>query len=155
MKNAAHKLNQYKVHQVMTKNVVSVSPDMILIDLEEVFEKHNVHHLPVKEEGGKVIGVVSQSDMLLITEWGTDSKVKGIDARNKILLRSNLVSDIMTKDPVTVFEEDSIGKCVEIFLDNNFKCLPVINYDGNLKGIITTYDLLMLAYTDFNVALID
>lgn len=155
MKNAAHKLNQYKVKEVMSKNVVSVGKDTILIDLEAVFDKHKVHHLPVVDEQGKVIGVVSHSDMLLIKEWGTDSKAKGIDARNSILLRSNLVSDIMTSDPLTIGEEDRIGQAVEIFLENNFKCLPVVNENNMLCGIITTYDLLVLAYTDFNTTLID
>ena len=155
MKNAAHKLNQYKVKEVMSKNVVSVGKDTILIDLESLFEKHKVHHLPVVDDNGQVVGIVSHSDMLLIKEWGTDSKAKGIDARNNILLRSNLVSDIMTADPLTIGEEEKIGKCVEFFLENNFKCLPVVDSNKLLRGIITTYDLLVLAYTDFNNTLID
>lgn len=155
MKNAAHKLNQYKVREVMSKNVYSVTADTILTELETVFDKYKVHHLPVLDGNKKVIGIVSTADMLLIKEWGADSANKGISARNSILLRSNLVSDLMTPDPVTVHRDETIGKCVELFLENNFKCLPVVNDDKQLCGIITTYDLLVLAYTDFNSTLID
>ncbi|HOY14474.1 MAG TPA: CBS domain-containing protein [Saprospiraceae bacterium] len=154
MKNAAHKLNNYHVKEIMSKNVVSISPDTILTDLDGFFEKHKVHHLPVVAEDGKLVGIVSHADILLLKEWGSDGKIKGINARNNILMRSNLVSDIMTPNPVTVKPEDTIGTCVELLLENNYKSLPVVNEEGILKGIITTYDLLLLAYTDFHQALI-
>ena len=123
---------------------------------------------PIAEGKGKFLGNVYSSSQIRWFEnywnqvtpenagkWGTDSKAKGIDARNSILLRSNLVSDIMTSEPLTIGEEERIGKAVEIFLENNFKCLPVVNDNNMLCGIITTYDLLVLAYTDFNTTLID
>lgn len=154
MKNAAHKLNHYHVREIMSKNVVSIKPDTILTDLDGFFEKHKVHHLPVVDDIGKLVGIVSHSDILLLKEWGSDGKIKGISARNNILMRSNLVSDIMTPNPTTVFPDDHIGKCVELLLENNYKSLPVVDQKGILKGIITTYDLLLLAYTDFHEALI-
>ena len=154
MKNAAHKLNNYHVKEIMSKNVVSISPDTILTDLEGFFDKHKVHHLPVVAANGKLVGIVSHADILLLKEWGSDGKIKGINARNSILMRSNLVNDIMTPDPVTVKPDDTIGTCVELLLENNYKSLPDVDEEGILKGIITTYDLLLLAYTDFHQALI-
>jgi CBS domain-containing protein len=101
----------------------------------------------------KLSGILSFSDLLLIKEWGGLNN-KSKDARNRILLNSNLAKDIMTPNPTTVSPQDTVGLAAEIFMDKNFKCLPVVDSENRVLGVLTTYDLIVLAFTDIHQEII-
>ncbi|MBK9742993.1 MAG: CBS domain-containing protein [Saprospiraceae bacterium] len=63
------------------------------------------------------------------------------------MLSSNLAKDVMQTNVIKVSPDDTIQRCVQIFRENYFRALPVVNDEGQLQGIITTYDLMILAYS--------
>ncbi|HMP28210.1 MAG TPA: CBS domain-containing protein [Saprospiraceae bacterium] len=145
--NYAKVLNKIKISEVMTRNVISAYENTNLEKIEKVFIENQIHHLPIINEYHKLMGVISYSDLLLIKEWGGMTN-KSKEIRNKILFNSNLAKDIMKPDPITINSQDYVGFAAEIFMNNDLSCLPVIDSDKKVLGIITTYDLIVLAYTD-------
>ncbi|MBK8081353.1 MAG: CBS domain-containing protein [Saprospiraceae bacterium] len=91
--------------------------------------------------------MISKSDILLLMDWGTKKNLPGSERKNVFMLTSNLAVDLMETSVVQVSPEDTVEKCVQIFKENYFHALPVVNESGVLVGLVTTFDLLMLAYT--------
>jgi CBS domain-containing protein len=127
---------------IMTRQVVTIQPDMSISHVHDIFEKNTFHHLLVQEHG-KIVGVISKSDYyqiryMLSISWGGEVRVLEWFA-------DLCVRDIMTKNPVCIESSDTIGLAADIFMVNRFHCLPVVD-DGELAGVITSHDLLAYAY---------
>ncbi|MBK9150096.1 MAG: CBS domain-containing protein [Saprospiraceae bacterium] len=137
-----------KVKAVMTRDLITVNEETMLKEVYHIFETERIHHIPVINGEGKFAGMISKSDMLLLLDWGTKLKLPASERKNSFLLTSNLAKDMMETNILKVSEEDTIGRCVDIFKENYFHALPVTDTDGYLKGLITTYDLMILAYTE-------
>jgi acetoin utilization protein AcuB len=144
----AKELCALKVKSVMSSDVITVREDAVLKDVNNIFGRERIHHVLVVDESGKFAGMISKSDMLMLLDWGTKLKLPSSERKNTFLLTSNLAKDVMEVNVLRVSENDTIGKCVDIFRENYFHALPVTDTDGYLKGIITTYDLMILAFTD-------
>jgi CBS domain-containing protein len=143
-----HDLLSLKVKEVMSTELITVQPDAILKDVNLIFEKENIHHIPVISTDGKFKGIISKSDMLLLMDWGTKLNLPASLRKNTFLLTSNLAKDIMETNVIRISPEDRIKRCVQIFRENYFRALPVVDDNDFLIGIITTYDLMILAYTE-------
>lgn len=136
------------VGEVMTANPISVKIDTILKEVNQIFERENIHHIPVVDADGKFEGIISKSDMLLLLDWGTKVNLPASLRKNTFLLTSNLAKDIMEIRVMKVTPDDNVRKCVQIFKENYFRALPVIDENHKIVGIITTYDLMLLAYSE-------
>lgn len=136
-----------KVTEVMSTELIIVKPDTLLKDVNQIFEKENIHHIPVVAEDGHFMGIISKSDILLLLDWGTKLSLPASIRKNFFLLSSNLAKDVMQTNVIKVSPDDSIQRCVQIFRENYFRALPVVSDLGQLQGIITTYDLMILAYS--------
>ncbi len=139
------------VGEVMTANPISVKIDTILKEVNQIFERENIHHVPVVDADGKFEGIISKSDMLLLLDWGTKVNLPASLRKNTFLLTSNLAKDIMETRVMKVTPDDNVRKCVQIFKENYFRALPVIDENQKIVGIITTYDLMLLAYSEIPV----
>lgn len=87
----------------------------------------SLRHVPVVDDKGNLIGVLSARDVLA-----------GL-ARGKKKVR---VGDCMTRQVVTVTAETPVSTAIDLLLDNQFGCLPVVGSDGHLIGIVTETDFL-------------
>lgn len=130
-----------KVKDLMTVDIVAVGVDTNLLRVKEIFDSNSFHHLPVVKNG-LVVGIISKSDLLLMMDWGVRLGIKGSEVRNELLLKSNLAADIMTQKVMTVLPNDTLQYCLDVFLENYFRALPVVDEERNLRGIITSYDIL-------------
>lgn len=137
-----------KVKEVMSTSLITVKPDTILKDVKSIFDAENIHHIPVTAENGVFLGIISKSDLLLLLDWGTKLNLPASLRKNTFLLMSNLAKDIMETNVFRINPEDSVQKCVQIFRENFFHALPVVDSSNKLVGIVTTYDLMILAYTE-------
>ncbi len=137
-----------KVKEVMSHELITVKPDTILKDVNIIFEKENIHHIPVVSNDNKFKGIISKSDILLLMDWGTKLNLPASLRKNTFLLTSNLAKDVMETNVISVSPDDRIRKCVQVFRENYFRALPVVDENDFLVGIITTYDLMILAFTD-------
>ena len=137
-----------KVKEVMSVELFTASEDTVLKEINSIFERENIHHIPVVTEDSIFKGMISKSDILLLMDWGTKLNLSASLRKNTFLLTSNLAKDVMETNVISVSPDDNIRKCVQIFRENYFRALPVLDEYGHLMGIITTYDLMILAYTE-------
>lgn len=135
------------VKLLMTTDLYVAQKDTIMKEINLILERENIHHIPVVDDDNKFAGIISKSDVLLLMDWGTKKNLPGAERKNVFMLTSNLAVDLMETNVITVSPEDTVEKCVQIFRENYFHALPVTDEHGVLLGLVTTYDLLMLAYT--------
>jgi CBS-domain-containing membrane protein len=136
---------QIEVGAIMTRDVFSVSPDQTMDQAAELFESHEMHHIPVIDEG-KVVGMLSTTDLHKIMHHFTLFKVCNPNEVNQLVLRSLLTKQVMSSPVITIQSSTSLTTAAAIFRENRFHALPVVESNGKLVGIVTPFDLMNYAY---------
>ena len=113
------------VRQIMTRRVVTVSPETTLAEARRLLDEHRIRHLPVLVNG-RLVGIVSDRDL------GSASAADG---------RRTAVGRVMTPKPFTVSSDARVEEAARLMLDHHVGGLPVIDA-GELTGIVTGEDLL-------------
>lgn len=116
---------ELRIHEVMTKNVFSLSPDMEMETALDIFHERRFSGAPVVEDD-QLIGVISIEDLIRALR---DGKLK------------EKVRDYMSSNLTTVQSHDPVVEALKTFAQTNFGRLPVINPEGSLVGIITKGDI--------------
>jgi CBS domain-containing protein len=98
-----------------------------------------IRHLPIVTEDGKLIGLLSDRDL---RQAGASSVAPLTRYEAPLLLMTRMVKDMMTTNVYTVTEETSVAAAGQLLLDHKLGCLPVIDTDHRLVGILTVTDLL-------------
>jgi acetoin utilization protein AcuB len=136
------KTNQ-AVRTIMTTDLVTIPPTATAKEVKAIFNEYSFHHLPVVNGADKLMGMISKEDFLKIayvlslhTSGKTFSQLK---------YESLQALDFMTKYPLSLDPEDTIGLAADIFLSNKFHALPIVE-DDSLVGLITTHDLLLYSF---------
>ena len=132
------------IGQVMHTQVNTVKPHDTLLRVDEIFKNKPIHHLPVVDDDGKVVGMISKTDYYLVQDTFTIFRLKDAERINKDIFRYLLVSEVMSQPVVTRSPEDTIASAVDIFRENRFHALPVVNAKKQLVGIVSVFDLLGL-----------
>ena len=132
-----------QVKDVMSNRLITLSVEDSMDKADVLFRDFKIHHIPVVDSKNDLVGLVSKSDYHKILHGKTLFKSENIQAYNKALLRTLLVIEVMVKDPVVVYPEQPIRDVVELFKQNLFRALPVIE-NKKLVGIVTPLDLLEL-----------
>nr|MBS0038485.1 CBS domain-containing protein [Saprospiraceae bacterium] len=125
------------VSKIMTSNVRVANESDSLRDIMATFKKEKIRHMPVTK-GGKVVGIVSATDLNRLTFGGLFENQNEVD---EAVLDMLSVPQVMTSNPSTVTSEDAIKEVAEIFTNQDFHALPVVD-GNNLKGIVTTTDII-------------
>ncbi len=130
------------VKDVMTTRVIWVRKDAPFRELAAALRRHRVSAFPVLGDDDKVIGVVSEADML--TKEAVDPGViSGIlHHRDAEKARGTTAGDLMTAAVVAVAPEDTVEHAAQLMYSRKVKRLPVIDADGRLVGIISRADVL-------------
>ncbi len=132
------------ISSIMTTNMITVRPGDTARKVREVFKMHSFHHLPVTDEGEKLVGIISKEDFFRISYLlSLDST--GRTYSNKAYEHMT-AEQFMTKYPVQLDPDDSIGLAADIFLANKFHALPIVE-DGVLVGLVTSHDLLQYSFS--------
>ena len=118
-----------EVADVMIGKVVTLSPHHNFNDVANLMNDRYFRHCVVVDQGGVVIGVISDRDILRALARNPNSRSKSLD-------------QIMTKQPVTVKRNTAIIDAVGKMLAKRINCLPVIDDEGRVCGIVTSTDLL-------------
>jgi len=118
-----------EVADVMIGKVVTLSPHHSFNDVANLMNDRYFRHCVVVDQGGVVIGVISDRDILRALARNPNSRSKSLD-------------QIMTKQPVTVKRNTAIIDAVGKMLAKRINCLPVIDDDGRICGIVTSTDLI-------------
>ncbi|GAN80750.1 CBS domain-containing protein [Acidocella aminolytica] len=138
------------VAEIMNRNTIAVQPRTTVVDAARIMLANHVSGLPVLDENGTLVGVVTEGDMLRRAEIGTEGTPAGwlkallqpaAVAADYVATHSRHVSGVMTHNPVFVTPDTSLAEAVQIMLRKHFKRLPVME-NNKLVGIIGRTDLL-------------
>jgi CBS domain-containing membrane protein len=117
------------VREIMTprRSLVIISPDATVDEARRTMAAHAIRHLPVLDDQGRLIGLVSQTDVLVASSRGNGK-----------------VSEIMVREIDTVDERSNVRHAALLMFRRKRSCLPVTR-DGQLRGIVTDADYLGVA----------
>jgi len=130
------------VKDVMTTRVIWVRKDAPFRELAAALRKHRVSAFPVLGEGDKVIGVVSEADMLAKEALDPGVFSGLLHHRDAEKARGITAGDLMTAAVVTVAPEDTVSHAARLMYTRKVKRLPVVDANGHLVGIISRADVL-------------
>ena len=142
------------VKDVMTTRVIWVKKDATFREMAVALRDHRVSAFPVIDDDGKVIGVVSEADMLtkeaLVDELGIFGGI--LHRRDQAKARGIIAGDLMTTAVVAVRPGDTVEHAAKLMYDRGVKRLPVTDESGHLVGIISRADVLsVFARTDEDI----
>ncbi|MBK8464766.1 MAG: CBS domain-containing protein [Chloracidobacterium sp.] len=127
-------IDNYKtVEQFMAIDLFTVRPEDVLDLAASLMHWRHVRHVPVEDDAGRLIGIVSHRDLIELLASGKFAMSKQV-----------IVRDIMKTDLVTITPETSTLDALELMRERNIGCLPVVK-DGRLVGIVTAYDFLTVS----------
>jgi CBS domain-containing protein len=135
----------------MTPAVISVDPDTTVQDLAKLLSERGISGAPVVDAGGRMVGIVSEGDLLHRTELGTERRgeprsswwleqfASGL-ARDYVKSHGRTVKDIMTRDVVAVAEDTELADVARVLETNRIKRVPVMRGD-KIVGIVSRANL--------------
>lgn len=144
-----------KVEEVMVRDVISVNRNSSIEEIVEVLTKNKLSGIPVLSDGGYLVGMVTEGDLLrlettprlpeFINLLGAVIYYHGVDTYNEDFKKmlAQKAADIMTEDVITVKEGTDIAEVAHLMLDNNIKQVPVV--DGSkIVGMVGRADIIKL-----------
>jgi acetoin utilization protein AcuB len=121
----------------MTHNPITIKKDFPVSEAQNKMRKEFVHRFPVVDDHGKLIGIVTEKDLL----YASPSPATTLDVYEMSYLLSKLtVGRVMTSEVITIEANAPIEEAAKVMSDNNIGGLPVME-DGKLVGIITESDV--------------
>jgi len=128
------------VSERMATDLITIGPDSTIAEAKDKMSKNSIRHLPVIDDEGLLIGIVTDRDM---RDAMPSTLLKKKDYQETLAKIMNyLVSDIMTSDPVTIYGYFTIQDALLAIQKKKVGALPVIDEQGYLKGLLSTRDLL-------------
>ena len=118
-----------EVADVMTGKVVTLSPHHSFSEAANLMNDRYFRHCVVVDAHGQIVGVISDRDILRALARNPNARSKSLD-------------QIMTHNPVTVRRHTPIADAVSKILSKRINCLPVVEEDGSVCGIVTSTDLI-------------
>lgn len=126
------------VKHKMTANPITVGSDQTISEVLDLMSTHDIHRLPVVDQG-KLVGLVTQG----VVAENSPSHLTTLSIHEmNYLLSKKKVKDIMIKKVVTIAPDALIEEAADIMEVKDIGCLPVVAKDSSLLGIITTGDIL-------------
>ncbi|MEU0471871.1 CBS domain-containing protein [Streptomyces olivaceus] len=146
----------HTVSDVMTHTAVAVGPQAPFKDVIALMDQWKVSALPVLEGEGRVVGLVSEADLLPKEEFRDSDPDRFTQMRRLTDLAKAgglTAADVMTAPAVTVHPEATLAQAARIMAQRKVKRLPVVNAEGLLEGIVSRADLLkVFLRTDDDIA---
>jgi CBS domain-containing protein len=139
-----------RAHQIMTRSVITVTPETTTVEAANTMLHRHVSGLPVVDAAGKLVGIVSESDFMRRNEIGTQRKRgrflkfilgPGQAATEFVHEHGRKVAEIMTPEPLTIAEDTTLEEIVALMEKNHIKRLPVMRGD-QVVGIVSRANLL-------------
>ena len=131
-----------KVREIMTRDITSVTKEHTMRDVARILANHRFSGIPVVDEDHRVIGFVSERDVVQseFPQMGRSSSMFMIRdfvglARRLSNVGNQKVKDFMCHRPITVEEDDTLMDVVRLILERGVKVIPVVR-DGILQGVV-------------------
>jgi CBS domain-containing protein len=139
-----------KAADVMTRKVVSIGPSASIAEMVRLMLDNRISGLPVIDDRGELVGMVTEGDCLRRAETGTERKrPRWLEfligpsrlAAEYIHAHSRKIAEVMTQPPITITEDTPLDEIVHLMETRRIKRLPVMR-DGKVVGIVSRADLL-------------
>ncbi|MBI3198649.1 MAG: CBS domain-containing protein [Rhodospirillales bacterium] len=139
-----------RAKQVMTRQIHAVMADASVYDAAQVLLNAGISAAPVIDADGKLIGIVSEADLMYRTEIGTVPGKSWLQrlladdavlANDYIRAHSHRVADVMTKNLVTADERATLGEIATLMQRHRVKRIPIVR-NGKVVGIVSRANLL-------------
>ena len=120
----------FSIKSIMTTNVITVKPETAIFDALNLLIEHKISGMPVIDNENRVVGILSEKDVLeILVDKSLDIK--------------KTVDDYMSRDVVCFTEEDSAIDICKFFLRSPFRRVPIVK-DGKLVGVVSRHDIVEL-----------
>lgn len=138
------------VGDVMTSNVVCIGPQATVLEAARLLLGERISALPVVDGAGKLVGILSEGDLIHRAEIGSDKPARrwtaifadgGRLARDFLKAHGRTVAEVMSKKVVTVGEATSLAEVAALMDEHRVKRVPVLR-DGRIVGIVSRANLL-------------
>lgn len=134
-----------EVKHIMSRDLVTADPDEKLVSVRQKMMANHIQHVPVVD-GRKILGMISKSDIHRMEHHFTLFKAEKALEANRQIFTTMLAEEIMTTTLVKLKENDTVSVALDLFKENLFHALPVVNDHDELVGLVTPLDLLLYAF---------
>jgi CBS domain-containing protein len=139
-----------KARDVMVAPVVTVKPSDSVMDVAKIFLERRISAVPVVEESGKIVGIISEGDLMHRSEAGTERRrpwwlrvFVGEEtlAVDYVKAHARKVADVMTRDVVTATPDTPLHEIASLLEKHSIKRVPIVS-NGQLVGIVSRANLI-------------
>jgi len=124
--------------EIMSQPVHTVSPGMTLDQVWQAFSQYRFRHFPVVADDGRLLGIVSDRDLLLVTSFlRTDASLLAAEQS-----RLQGVEHVMKRRVLTALPQTNLRELAEVMLNHRIGAVPLMNEEHRIKGIVTRSDIL-------------
>ena len=128
------------VSEIMTFELITVTENISIGKISEMMVAASIEHMPVIDDNGKLIGILSDKDINRIVS----PFVGHGDATEKDKLTLEIkAKTVMLKDLHTCSDTDEIKHCAELMLQHSVHCIPVVDSERRISGIVTSSDIIL------------
>jgi CBS domain-containing membrane protein len=140
---------------IMSRDVIAIAPEAGLVEALRLLRRHHIKVLPVTDESARVLGIVTQTDLLDKAEWGRLGPRLGLRHRlaltlSRIRAPHGAVEDIMTTHVKTARPDTSLVDLAAQMSDAGVHHLPVVGTDEKLAGIVSQTDVVAALLVDLS-----
>jgi CBS domain-containing protein len=139
------------VREVMTSPAVTARPDLPLKRVAQLLDEHSITALPVVDDGGRIVGVISEADVVLeAVPHDPRAHIEPHHLGNSPHFAR--AADVMNYHPVTVHPDTDLAEAIDLMISTTIKSLPVV-HDGVVVGVVSRRDVVaVLAREDQAIA---
>ena len=135
-------LRKIKLQEIMIDKVISIREDEPFSHVEEKFRKHAIRHLPIIDEGYKLVGIITERDLYRICSPRRDED--GNIVFDKETLDAYILKEVMTKNPIALSPNHTLADAILMMAEKKFGAVPVVDKYNSLVGILTKIDIFRL-----------
>jgi len=135
-------MNTMFLKEIMTKDPITLNIDESFCKVAQIFQEKDIRHLPIVNGQGLILGIISQRDLNRIAspKKGPNGEYLYDPAElTKYVLKQHVIQKVSSLSP-----EDTLEKAVEIMAEKKLGCMPIVDPEGRVIGIVTVTDLLKL-----------
>lgn len=144
---------------IMTRNVITISPEIDLKEAATVFVEHNISGAPVVDRNNRLVGILTEGDLvkqqkplqkplyLMFLDSAFPINYKNMKSEVEALTATT-VSELMTPYPLTLPEYADISEVAQLMLTKQVNRIPIVNEEDELLGIVTRQDIIRATYLE-------
>lgn len=129
------------IHEMMEAEVITIGQGELLGIAETKMRRFGIRHLPVVDGDGRIVGLFTQRDLMRILP----SRLREEDPVDPEMLGRYAMKDVMKRDVETLSPADTLSAAVALMWDKKYGCVPIVDGDRRVVGILTAIDILQFA----------